>query len=309
VSKYWLNSARYAPPAIGPQQYWRVRHLAVNTTSDPWPRIGELIFAASSGGSQLATGGTAIGSGTGFSIGRAFDKAFDGMLGEPQTTQFIAPTVSDYGFIGYNFGSPVSIGAVGVQASSASVASTVAGIAIEYSSDGVNWTVCEPSAPLLSWSTSEIKWTVIQPPVGNTKAQARIWRVANWTMVSGVVGWHKTFFRATSGGAQLATGGQHYGSNGTNGSVGPWRCFDGGTSDSLYGVLTSQAERFVQYIFPTPPNPAYFAITKPTSGVVAGDPASFDLQWSCDGVNFTTALSVSGLSSMSSGATQEWAIP
>lgn len=295
--------------SVPPSRYWRLRHLAVNGSTDPWPRMGEVIFAATSGGAQIATGGTAIGS-TGFAIGREFANAFDGLLAEANGTRFISPQRTTPGFVGYDFGSVVSIGAVGIVSPTTEFATTVGAVGIEYSNDNINWLPAEPSLPLLSWGSEETRWIAVRPVIGATKAQARIWRVANWTHSGGIFpGWHKTFFRATSGGAQLATGGQHYGNRGTNGGVSAWRCFDGSLTSSLFGVAASQSERFVQYVFPTAPNPAFFAIRKPTGGNIADDPESFDLQWSCDGVNFTTALSVSGLSSMALGEEIEWAIP
>lgn len=291
------------PRALPRVRYWRIVPLGTAYAGTPWFSLNEVTMAASSGGAQLATGGTAIGAGSGFSVGNGFANAFDGSAAT--FVQGITPATTPSCWIGYVFPSAVSIGAIGITARSTAETETLAGFVPQYSTDGVTWTSLEPSLPMPTWTPSETKWTTLSKPSSNTRAKARLWRIGN-ILGGGSRGMHKVYYRATSGGATLCVGGAHWGLNGTNATVAPYRCFDGTLVSSLFGTADNG---FVNYLFPTAPNPGFLAIQKPTSGNVATDPTSFDIQWSPDGVTFTTALSVPTPGTWTSGETKEWTIP
>ncbi|MBR0653298.1 hypothetical protein GXW78_26835 [Roseomonas terrae] len=300
----WLTNSYRWGGAIPENAYWRVVPLATAYAGTPWPRIGEIIMAAGVGGAQLASGGTIIGAPTGFDISAGFARAFDGSA--VTDVRGVAPLAAPSLWCGYQFPAPVKLGAIGIQAPASNQAETVAGIAIQYSADGIVWGTCEPSGPLRSLSASEVRWVPVKPVKANSRDKARIWRIANMSRGGGTVSIGQVYFRATPGGANLCVGGAHWGSNGTNQSVGPSEAFDGSLTQGFYGGANLS---FLQYLWEEPPNPSYVALQRATGGNNGLEPTAFDVQWSCDGVNFTTALSVSGLSGWTSGQLREWAIP
>lgn len=162
------NAGTSATPGAGgsTHAYWRV-YITACGLSGRWPTCAELEMRATPGGTNLATGGTAIGSSD--NSGHEKDKAFDGNT----STYWLAGGAPNQ-WIGYHFGSAVSITELTYTSAStfgsSDVTESPTAFSLDYSDDGSSWTT------LTSFTTT---WSA---PAGGTK----IFDVAtDWILLSG----------------------------------------------------------------------------------------------------------------------------
>jgi hypothetical protein len=118
-----------------PAKFWRVRWLS--TVSGPTAGIGEVVFAASVGGAQLASGGTAIGS-TVNASNYVYANGFDGAA----SNSWYAASNRIYGeWIGYSFTTAVTVTEVRLTPSveSDGISDAPRAFAVDLSDDGKAW--------------------------------------------------------------------------------------------------------------------------------------------------------------------------
>ena len=126
-------------------RYWRVWPLDVESVSDR-PGVSELQFRATPGGSNVATGGTALSGGGGFPA-----NAFDGNPG----TEWNATGEIGTAWIGYDVGAGNTIAVNEVYMRAYSTASrTPSSFRLEYSDDGSTWVELMTKSATHPWAAS-----------------------------------------------------------------------------------------------------------------------------------------------------------
>ena len=138
--------------AADAHQYWRVNITASNS----FCAVGEIEMAAVAGGADQCVGGTPIASGqypngSGYTYDPA--NAFDGVL--DGATSAWASASSASGWIGYLFASPVVVKSVRI-APRSSPAQSPRDFTIEWSDDGVAWTVAATYTGRTSWTAGTL---------------------------------------------------------------------------------------------------------------------------------------------------------
>ena len=134
--------------AADAHQYWRVNITAANS----FCAVGEIEMAAVAGGADQCVGGVATASGSYGSDPSLFGpaKAFDNDL----TSAWIS-SVSSSGWIAYQFLAPVSVHEVRIAPRSSPLQSP-RDFTIEWSDDGVAWTVAATYTGRTSWTASTL---------------------------------------------------------------------------------------------------------------------------------------------------------
>ena len=129
--------------AVEAHKYWRINISASNTHAS----VTEIEMASEVGGADLCSGGTIIASGTWAASDCNPVYAFDDSTSGPNCW---ASNVSTAGWIGYAFASPVAISGVRIWAR-VYYSQTPRDFSIEYSDDGVSYTVAKSYTGLTSW--------------------------------------------------------------------------------------------------------------------------------------------------------------
>lgn len=136
----------YSGSPWGSHSYWRI-YVQSNEESD-WIGLAEAEFLNHSGGIDLATGGTASSSGVygGWEPSKAFD--------DNNTTKWTPGT--KYGWLQYQFASPVAIGAISMTAKDDAAPHTAPkDFAVQYSDDGSVWATAWHVSGETGWALSE----------------------------------------------------------------------------------------------------------------------------------------------------------
>lgn len=204
-------------------RYWRVRCLRNNNSQTG---IGELQLATTIGGSNVATGGTAIASGS-YGGSYAPASAFDGNTTSNWFQSGTGPTI----WLGYDFGSGNSkdINEVRIAPAVEDANGTPRFFDVESSDDGSTWAY--------EWSGLNTSWTngsyvTFSRPTAQTSN--RYWAIQSDINQNGDGDWVATGIemRTSIGGSQAATGGTA--SAYPAGSPGPANAFTGGGDANLY---------------------------------------------------------------------------
>lgn len=159
-----------------PHRYWSIKCLP--PVIGGAYAIGEVILRSTVGGGSVAAGGVAIGTKSSYVAGSGPDMAFDG-----NGTTYFDPGANYVGaYVGYDFGTPVSIAEYGLWASYPGYIPTA--FEFRWSDDGVTWTVVDTRSGV-SWEGSAPQYfqitggTVVViptdvPPANRLRAVARL---------------------------------------------------------------------------------------------------------------------------------------
>lgn len=128
-------------------RYWRLLLSAVNTNSRA--AVAELQMRGSLGGATLCTGGTILASGT--SSGMVAANAFDGNT----TTEWNSEITGGIPWIGYDFGTPVSVLEISVRSSANSFMLSAWGL-LQWSDNGTAWSTMGPQFAPSTASTTYV---------------------------------------------------------------------------------------------------------------------------------------------------------
>jgi len=281
---------------------WQVFIIGcVPTSGVTNPQIALIEMAATPGGPNLCTGGTVISSGAWSGLNPP-SNAFDGNLATYAAWNIDASSAGIVASIGYQFATPVSIGEIRLWAST--TPDTMVQAFVVGRGTGGTYTYSDITMSLSAWSSNEERdFTVPTFATSYTQSTARIWGITR----SGFNDIGNVFFRAVSGGATLATGGTNMDDNETNGTVPGRYLWD--SNDGTRWLPAGTASSSAWYVFPTAPDPAYMALQAFGAGGGAGAPSAWTVWWSPDGINRTTALTVTGQTGWALGETREFAIP
>ncbi len=134
-----------APGAGAAHKFWRLDSM--NSTEGSYASIGELVFAATTGGASLCNGGTPIGSASTAGSDTA-SEAFDGN----SATLWAATLPTPY--LAYEFASSVVVGEVRLtpRTDGGPVSQTPSAFTLSYSDDGSTWTAVQSFTA--SWTTT-----------------------------------------------------------------------------------------------------------------------------------------------------------
>lgn len=269
VNPFFVRPSGPPPISLPAFRYWHI-HATGHNANTNWD-VREIEMAATPGGADICNGGTALG----FAMFNSPTFAFDNNLGTQASTTFNSPE----GWIGYDFGSPVTVAEVRIRSHSANIPIN---LVLRYSSDGTNWFTF---AHLLSpgWGALEDRtWTFSS----SLALLSDTWRMfteyaENGGRSSLIV--TDLAFAATIGGANLATGGaalvfsestMNAGSSGggTPASV----AFDGLNTTNV--GRTNFARFILGYTFPSPVSIKQMRFTSSNATNVGNVPRDLQLQ-------------------------------
>jgi hypothetical protein len=266
---------------FGSHRYWRV-FVDTNSGDATFIAAAEIEFRATAGGADQCSGGTPIKSGE--AIGNEATRAFDD---DGNTAWGVSGTTNQW--IGYDFGSAVTV-AEAAWTSNTFDGATFARMpnlgSLDWSDDGTNWTEATTFG-LGGWLNNT---TRVIPEEEPAAGEHRLWRI----FVSTINGGTRTSipeiqFRATSGGADQATGGRAYTSSENVGAAAS--AFDDTTATEW--STTNTTNQHIGYAFTGPVAVQEVVISGPVNTSRA--PNTFKIQSSDDGVTWTDEKSLSGV--------------
>jgi hypothetical protein len=287
---------------FGSHRYWRLA-ISQNAGDASLTCVGELEFHSTVGGADITGSGTAISGGSGAETDVAAN-AFDDVI--LSTNQWGRSSPTDT-WIGYDFGSAVAVAEV-----------------LVHGRGGTEWDQ-SPQDFTLDWSDDGSAWTTAEtfnaygwiPSVGKTFPETpaagfhRFWRI-NTASVNGGARTQisEVEFRATSGGADQATGGRAWAANSdavTTAHKDPTLIdtlgFDNNTGTESVVFTTTGV---LGYCFPSPVEVQEVLITG--SANTTRCPNTFKIQSSDDGVTWTDEKSLSGVT-WTATETKTYAVP
>lgn len=259
---------------------WRVKINSIIDSSASFAGIREAEFRGTTGGADLATGGTAFQGGPGSDFGNGVNAPWDG-----NTANVWARSVGGgYGFyFGYLFGSPTSVVEVALWAYTP--ANCPLGWELQYSDDTTvgtdgTWTTAftawEPS-----WSASgDIRVWPQDTSGGKYKAYRLNVSANNGDTFTYI---QEMEMRATVGGADQCNGGRAFGSHASGGEE-PAKAFD--NADGNNYDMFSPNTGYLAYGFPVPVAVAQYRVRSISTSARA--PKDWTFQGSNDGSSWTT---------------------
>lgn len=278
--------------ALPAARYWRLYGLGGQTNSGSSAMtMAEVEMAATLGGPNLCTGGTPIGTGGIGSPSNLFD-------GNP-ATQLTWSTANSPPVAGYILATAAAVAQFRLRASAGGeVGRMVQGFTPQYSLDNVTWVSLEPCGPTGLFTASEWRsFTIMHPLFAPSRATARLWRLSN---LSGGNTIQEIAFRASAGGPSLCTGGFGYPSSELGGNS-----INGAFDADLGTKWVYSTPGTAWYFFPTAPNPTHLAVTGGTGGTA---PSDWNVDWSYDGVTWTTVATITGQTGWGANETRVFAI-
>lgn len=275
----------------GGHQYWRVFISSSNSGSST--SVAEVEFHTSVGGSDVASGGTAIASTTG---GGTASNAFDN-----NTATTWNPGATSSIWIGYDFGVGNEKNVVEyaiIAPNDASIDSAPKTFKLQWSDDGSTWTDASGS---LGATNTVADWILAQTrtfPETLASGFHRYWRLMCKTQNGGSSQFriNEIEFRATSGGADQcvnvgdggnATTGRILRTSGDGGAFG--NAFDNTFDDFWYGA--GATDRFIGQVFLSPIKVEEISV-QCANQTTSNTPATAEIQYSDDGVTWTNQKSL-----------------
>lgn len=284
-SPFGIKSGAAPSPPVS-ARYWRLFiNSPVGGTSD-YSEISELEMFTLIGGSDVTTGGTPIAS-SAFG-GSVAANAFDGT--KPGGSVWISGAASAPQWIGYDFGAgnPQAIVAIAISISG-STGRAPRDFQVEYSADGSTWLSA-------NWVvTGQIDWTGSQTrtytkPTGPSDPK-RMWRLNVTDTVSSGDYVQIAELEFNVNGAGAPRSGFILGGSGYFGTAFPSFAFDGSTGGTNWISPNQTKPHWIGYDYGVGRNVNSVTITA-TDGNRA--PKNFDIQYSQDGITWTTEWSVAG---------------
>lgn len=288
-----------ASPSTTTHSYWRV----VTTQGQGggnWT-LDEVKFRAVEGGPNLAVGGTPLSSGD--FAGRPASNAFDG----DDTTIWSSSGTTTGMYIGYQFPAPVAINEVFLRThgNPAFLNQSTVSCRVDSSDDGVTWNT-EWTHTAMANITTIFEERLLKRPHPSLARQ--YWRVrptaiqafTNWTAA-------ELEFRATAGGASLATGGTPLSSGDFSGRPAS-NAFDG--SGATIWSSSGGAPMYLGYALTAPSVVAEVRILAMNDATFyQQSPTAFLLQCCHDNKTWADAKSFSGITWTTAAQSRLFAYP
>ena len=283
------GGSAFAPFTLTAHEWWRFKAAGCAGNTN-W-EMGEIEIAASAGGVDQCTGGTASASSNSASAGNAFDNSLSTGWGS---------TFSLNSWIVYHFTAPVVAGEVRLTRQASGASSTPIGLELEYSDDGTNWFhFC--SFVDTTWTNSQTRTWTFSTSLANSSTTWRNVTFLNTNSSNGHIDIAEAAFASSAGGSNLATGGTpSY--NGIDGGTYPaTAAFDGNTA--TWGRWTNTNRCWLLYTFPSAVGIKEMRITGQTVGGT-GNPQDLKLQLPDGSGIWRTVAQVGGYSAWSNSETK-----
>lgn len=299
----WLtNPYRFGvpgPPLVGARLHWRIWVVA---SGNHYMEIAALKMAAYPGGPDLCVGGSAI-AGTFTGANNAFD-------GNSSTFAYRNSfSGNDVGWIGYSFPTPVSIGAIDLQAAASNPIRCPKAFFVQASNDGVTWSAVDLCMTTSSFTASETKsFTVASTFLPTDRANARVWGInvsaGNGDNDSRLA---ELEFRASSGGATLCSGGLGFQSKGQDALSAP-NAFDGNAATAFSNGAISPPSYRLWYVFPTAPDPTHMALRAANASASTRTPQAWTVEWTANGHDWNVVASIASQTGWTTSQWREFAL-
>lgn len=292
----WLtNSYRFGGGgAPGGHKYWRLYILG----ADNGGQIGlaGLAMAATTGGADQCSGGTASASSTAGSNTAA--NAFDG----DNATGWAAESGFTPRWIQYEFASAVTVAEIRIRAWTTGTlvfpnfspnTFTLLG-----SNDGSTWTAYAQFTGETGWTSGEQRTYAISSTPLPTTGDQPLWRI-NVTANDGGgggLGAAEISMASSHGGSDLTGGGKAFATNWFNSSYVPSNLIDNSTGTEWATLSGSYLTGQIVIKLPTAAVINEVKITSRAGGAASQAPRTFTIEYSYDGVNWTVAHTVASSS-------------
>lgn len=308
---WMINPYRWGPVGIpAPASVdWGFLSLCSSFTAGV---IGDLQFYDAPGGTVISSGGTARARRTTFNPTDTFNPdtfMFDFSTSTARTCDGDDRMIAAYQMPAPNIVREVwlssEVSALGLRAP--------LGFVVMVSRDGrLTWEPCALFNTPSPWVANTTRVFTFDPFLwigGTGRLQALAWRVLINAWPSGAnprIG--DIAFAASLGGPTLCTGGSAISGPGTGFGQVPELAFDGNVATYWNGVGTGLLGQRVGYGWSSPRTVRELRLQAPSSGFNSM-PTSFDVQWSLNFLDWTTALSVVGDPAWSASEIRSYAIP
>jgi len=302
VNPYWFGNVP------GVHSYWRL--YVLSTEGGDVIRVQEIEMAATAGGADQCTGGTASASSV-FDGTKVAANAFDGTGAEWMAAATSAPNLGGGGWdewVQYEFPTPVGVEEIRITASGSTANSAPYAFTLLGSNDGVNWTAYLRVFDEPVWTTNEQRTYAVPTTPIDLSAAPRIWFVEVVANDGGTGGWGVTEIElATSaGGASIATGGEAI-SQPWFSTSSPAMAFDG-LSAAYISKNGDYRSGFIAYELVTGSALYEVRITSRSGAAASQAPQTFNIKSSVDGYHFTTELAVASSSGWGSSETRTFVL-
>lgn len=272
-------------------RYWRLWPIGLDSTIESYPwSMGELELAAYVGGPDI-TNPAMTTAGFGSSTGRLIDN-------NPSVAYLDSTTTRQcFGhWWKVDLGSSQSVAQLRlISAPAGSEGKALTAFALHGSDDDfVTFNCYGVWAGLSAWSATQTRSFSLRAAIPNTIENATMWRARGTAVGTGtLMSCAELMFATTPGGATLTTNGTPFQEDSASGET----CklaFDGNPLTWWGSNNDGASDDYLGYAWPTPPMPVEcryqsrtsFANQAPTAGAI---------EWSADGVNFTSANTFTGL--------------
>jgi hypothetical protein len=302
-----LNPFWFGTPAI--HSYWRLYILAVG--NGDVVRIQELEMAATAGGANQCTGGTASASSF-FDGTKVPANAFDGTNTEWMAAETAAPNLGGGGWdewVQYEFPAPVGVAEIRIRGSDLVTNGSPYAFTLLGSNDGVNWTAYLQVFGETSWSLDEQRTYAVPSTPIDLSAAPRIWFIEVVANDGGTGGWGVTEIALadSAAGASIATGGKAISQ--------PWfivlpplQAFDGSSFTEYGSNGGNYRSGFIAYELVTGSALHEVRITSRAGIAASQAPRTFNIKSSVDGYHFTTERAVASSSGWGSAETRTFVL-
>jgi len=288
--------AAFPPFMLTAHTYWRIMAARRAGNSD-WS-IGEIEIAATAGGADQCTGGTASASSTN---GGAAANAFDNNT----TTQW-GSTFAVNSWVQYQFASPVKMGELRMAPPTGGItgAPDSQGVDVFYSDNGTtfyHYASCASPSPWVAGTFTSWTFTDGLPNLSTTWRNLTFFRTDGSSLSLNIA---ELEFAAAVGGANMCTGGSGFSNENGSGSV--TNAFDNNTATTTRWTNTLRA--YVGYTFPSAVSVKEMRVTgDPTGGT--GNPQDLKLQLPDGSTVWRTAAQASGYAAWSNSEIKSVVVP
>jgi hypothetical protein len=209
-------------------------------------------------------------------------------------------------WLAYEFPAPVSVRELRLKASATNLDRVPTAVVLQSSDDGSTWRTVDFLVEPTTYTALQTKTFAVSPVYPELlRENARAWRLnvsANNGGGNTAIG--ELEFRATSGGASLCAGGVGMSSKGPSTPTTYAAAFDGNTGTKFMAAGVWR----LWYNFPAITDPAYVAVRAPHEFADSDSPRDFTIEWTVDGVTWTTAATITSQTGWTNSEIREFAL-
>lgn len=297
MSNLIINPFKFVSGPSGEHSYWRIVPFGYNGVT--WVHAG-IQLRTSVGGTDIAGTATSI-TDSPITVNGGGGSASTSYTDGNAATFRGGEIADEAAYVQFQFSSLVTVREVAITSQSGvsgtDYLQTPCSFAVLGSDDGATWYCYGWFTPTWTAYSQTQSFALLTTPIVNSRVNAHAWRIKMTELQSGTGSARASFsqmiWAASPGGATLCTGGGAMASTTTQASEGPNKLFDGSTDRWVTKVQA--APWLAGYVFPAATNVAQLRIqTAQSGGDLARAPKTFQIQYSCDGLTWTTTDTVTG---------------